>query len=514
MNPKITLKQTSIVIDNYEMGMCPKLESYFTLFDKNTFSYYTYGIEYNEELKQLIIPRGLDVNLIEKLLESKSYISNNYDNYDHIEPFMLKLRPRDDNQVKTLKFLLGNEEFSETKFSSQLAINLNTGAGKTYCAIAYLGIISHRGIVITSSASIITQWKKRCKQYTNISDKEILVLNGSNVCFKILNGSLDISKYKLILSTHSTIRNLGMAYGWDKVTNLFIKMKIGTKIYDECHKDFQNLYKIDYYTNTYKTIYISATLNRSSKDEDFVYQLYFKNIPIINLFNPETDNRTKYISIKFDSEPSPKDRGDVYDYKYGINRLRYVKYLINNPNFYKASMFIINLIYNKLNDNEKALIYISTNEAIEIFYNWFIDVYNYNQDDIGIFTSILSHDAKQKQLDKKIILTTTKSAGEAIDIENLKITVVLAEPFKSRVIAKQSLGRTRDRDTLYIELVDIAFKKIIEYYEFKKEIFEKHATECLNTHLTKSNIDNIKEPRYLFKIIPKNKIIDSNKNTN
>ena len=112
--------------------------------------------------------------------------------------------------------------------------------------------------------------------YGNISDKEILVLNGSNVCFKILNGSLDISKYKLILSTHSTIRNLGMAYGWDKVTNLFIKMKIGTKIYDECHKDFQNLYKIDYYTNTYKTIYISATLNRSSKDEDFVYQLYFK----------------------------------------------------------------------------------------------------------------------------------------------------------------------------------------------------------------------------------------------
>lgn len=503
MKPKITLKQTSIVIDNYIIGSCQNLEKYFTLFDRNTFTYYMYGIDYNEEINRLIIPRGLDVNLVEKILESKAYVNTNYDYYDNIEPFKLKLPPRDDNQVQTIKFLVGSGEFEHTKYSSQLAINLNTGAGKTYCAVAYLGMIGHRGIVITSSTSIVTQWKERCGQYSNISNKEILVLSGSNVCLKILNGSLDMSKYKLVLSTHSTIRNLAINYGWEKVTELFQKMQIGTKIYDECHKDFQNLYMIDYYTNTYKTIYISATLNRSSVDEDFIFQLYMKNVPVISLFNPEKDNRTKYVSIKFDSRPSPKDRGDVFDFKYGINRLRYVRYLITNENFYKASIYIINLIYNKLEPHEKALIYIATNEAIKIFYDWFIDVFNYKQDDIGVFTSIMTPNQKIEQLNKKIILTTTKSAGEAIDIPNLKITVVLAEPFKSRVIAKQSLGRTRDRDTLYIELVDIAFNKIIEYYEFKKQVFEKHATECLNTHLTQSNMDNVKKPNYLFKVFPK-----------
>lgn len=504
---KITLKQTSIVIDNYILGSCPDLEKYFTLFDINKYEEYYYGIIYDEENLRLIIPRGVDVGLIETLLESKSIINKSYDKFDYIERFKLKLPPRDNDQIQTLNFLCGEKEFYKNKYHSQLAINLNTGAGKTYCAIAYLGIVSHRGIVITSSMSIILQWKERCKQYSNITDKEILILNGSNTCLRIINGTLDISKYKLILSTHSTIRNFGITYGWGKVTKLFKDMRVGTKIYDECHKDFQNLYTIDFYTNTYKTIYISATLNRSFVDEDFVYQLYLKNVPKISLFDPDKDNRTKYISIKFDSEPTHIERGEVYDYKYGINRLRYIKYLINNENFHKASIYIINLIYSKLKENEKALIYIGTNEAIKIFHDWFMDVFNYKYNDLGVFTSLLSQKQKQEQLSKKIILTTTKSAGEAIDIDNLKITVVLAEPFKSKVIAKQTLGRTRNKDTLYIELVDISFKKIIEYYEFKKEVFEKHATECLNTHLTKNHIENISEPKYLLKMRYNNTII-------
>ena len=55
------------------------------------------------------------------------------------------------------------------------------------------------------------------------------------------------------------------------------------------------------------------------------------------------------------------------------------------------------------------------------------------------------------------------------------MTVVLAEPFKSEVLARQSLGRTRDNDTLYIELVDLSFVQIKRYYYYKLPIFNKYA---------------------------------------
>lgn len=496
---KIILMQSCIIIPDYELGECPELESYFTLFDNITFTEYLYGIIYNEELKELRIPRGLDVKFIEELLNRKAVINHKYDNFENIIPYNLKLTPRDDDQIKTIKFLSGIEEYSYTKYESQLALNLDTGSGKTYCSVVYLGMMSCRGIIITSSSAVIQQWIDRYYQYTDISRNEILVINSSKLCIRIIKNHLNIDKYKVILVTHSTLRSFASLLGWEMVGELFKSLKIGVKFYDECHKDFTNMFYIDYYTNTYKTIYISATLNRSCNKEDFVFQLYLKNVPYINLFDPDKNNRTKYIALKYESSPQAKDRQYISDYRYGINRLRYIDYITSNEEFYKMCLYVFNLIYTKLIDDEKCLIYIGTNEGIIKVYKWFCEMYPYNIEDIGIFTSILPNKEKYTQQNKKIILTTTKSAGEAIDIQNLKITVVLAEPFKSKVIAKQSLGRTRNNNTLYIELVDVSFKKLIDYYNFKKSVFSKHATSCISTKIDKNFLNDVKEPNYILK---------------
>ena len=55
-----------------------------------------------------------------------------------------------------------------------------------------------------------------------------------------------------------------------------------------------------------------------------------------------------------------------------------------------------------------------------------------------------------KGVSYQLYLSTTKSAGLGEHIEHLKMTIVLAEPFKSNVIAQQTLGRTRDKNTVYI----------------------------------------------------------------
>ena len=96
---------------------------------------------------------------------------------------------------------------------------------------------------------------------------------------------------------------------------------------------------------------------------------------------------------------------------------------------------------------------------------------------------------KRGELEKKIILSTTKSAGAAMDIRGLVETVNLAEPFKSKVLAQQTLGRTRNSDTLYKDIVDNGFYYTKKFYDAKKPIFKKYATECVEVNLTADELD-------------------------
>jgi hypothetical protein len=81
---------------------------------------------------------------------------------------------------------------------------------------------------------------------------------------------------------------------------------------------------------------------------------------------------------------------------------------------------------------------------------------------------------------KKVILSTTKSCGAAQDIYDLRVTINLAEPFKSPVVAQQTLGRCRMDNTLYIDLVDNGFYFTKRYYEEKKPVFSQYAKSCKN----------------------------------
>ena len=230
---------------------------------------------------------------------------------------------------------------------------------------------------------------------------------------------------------------------------------------------------MDFFTNTWKTYYLTATPARSNDGENGIFKLYFKNILSIDLFNQEEDPRTKYIAIKYNSKPSPQEIGQCKN-QYGLDRNRYVDYVVRKPNFYKLLRILIDMI-NKVNG--KVLIYIGTNSGIVTVVNWIAKHYPELYSEIGVFTSIIKED-KKEQLNKRVIFSTTKSAGAALDIKNLKMTIVLAEPFKSEVLARQTLGRTRDYNTVYIDIVDIGFSYCNSYYKAKKSIFEKYATEC------------------------------------
>ena len=482
---KIEVKHSSILINDYNMGDCTFLENSFTIYDPITHSRYIYILEYDEDNKILYVPRGIDVYLLENAFGCVPFISNSCDAYDNIGEVLIKYKPRDEYQEEGLQFMLGLDKYRNNTRKSQLSLNLPTGVGKSYCAIATMAIMRYRSIVMTSSLKWLKQWKDYILEYTNIKESEIITLSSNHSSIELLL-SRDINKYKVILASIDTIRSYGDKNGWDKVEELFKFMRVGLKFYDECHLNFETMAKIDYHSNTYKTYYITATPGRSDQRQNAIYQLYFKNVPSISLFNEEEHPHTRYICMKYKSDPTPQEKSACRG-RFELDRNKYTNYVVTKPNFYKMLRVIIQLA---LKTEGKCLIYIGTNKAIQIVKDWIEREYFELRGDVGIYTSIVDDKIKDSQLNNKIILSTTKSFGAAMDLKGLKMTVVLAEPFKSDILAVQTLGRTRDNNTYYIDVVDMSFNSIYKYYNHKKPIFNKYALDTRETNINNKVLDN------------------------
>lgn len=482
---KIIVRNSCIIIDDYKLGDCQRLEYNFRVWDPVSHSYRYFGMFYDEENRKLYIPRGLDIWKIQKYLGEDRYYPESCDHYLATKNIRLKYKPRDEDQKQALRFMVGVNEYAANKNEPQLSVNLNTGKGKTYCSIATIGFLQIKAIVIAASQTLLTQWKENIKEYTNLVDKDIVWLD-TNLMTMVRHGNSERAKNgSIFLCTHSGLLFYAKQFGWEMVREVFQKLGIGIKIFDEAHTNFENMLMIDFFTNVYKTYYVTATPNRSDFRQDQIYQLSIKNIPGIDLFHVESDPHTNYIAIKFNSKPSAQQISMCRN-MYGLDRNKYISYLIKQPNFWSAMRIIMDLV---IKCNGRVLMYIGTNEGILKVYQWIGTNYPEFLGDIGIFTSLLDKKSKMTEKGKKILLSTTKSAGLGEHLEKLKMTVVVAEPFRSGVLAKQTLGRTRDDDTTYIELVDLGFRKIRDWYYYKLGIFNTYALSVSDTSIDQYELD-------------------------
>ena len=477
-NNRIKVGPTCIIIENYHLGENQSLEKNFMRWNPMTHRYDILGMYYDEANCKLYLPRGIDIYRIKGYLNEKYHDVIEPNTYQSIDNIMMKYQPRDEDQKIALQFMNAVGEYEENKYATQLCLSLQTGKGKTYCSIATTSFQKIKSIVITHSNTLLKQWSDNIKEYTNLSDNDILFISGSPMLNMILNEkSKKAEQAKIFLCTHATIRSFCETYGWDKLNKVFSILGIGIKFIDEAHKNFNNMLMIDFFTNVYKTYYVTATPQRSDWKENRIYQLSIKNVPSIDLFDEDSDPHTSYVAIKWNSRPNALQISECHN-SYGLDRNKYVDYVTKQPNFYKMMTIIMDMV---LKCNGKVLMYLGTNDGILRLYKWIGENYPEFIGNIGIFTSLVSKENKLIERNKKLLLSTTKSAGEGEDIKGLKMTILVAEPFKSEVLARQTLGRTRDRGTMYIELVDMGFKQIKKFYYNKLPIFNKYATDTSDT---------------------------------
>lgn len=335
---KLTVRHSSMVVDNYHLGDNEKLEKRLSKWNASYYRFDPIAYSYDEEKKRLYIPRGLDIGYVEKLLGVTAEMDYTPDPYESMS-VKIKTMPRDDIQRKSISYLIGEEDFKYTKKYSQMLLNLPTSVGKTYVTTASLQFLAMKAIVITPTDRIKEQWFNNFIDKSDLDETHICNVDGSRTIKKLLNSKS--LKYKVYLVNHGTLSSYAKSNGWDAVGEFFKHIKVGVKIYDEAHLNFENTLHIDFFTNTKKTIYLTATFERSDFRENYLFNLCFKNLI---KYGYETREEVRkhiiYLSLMYNSKPDLATQGSMST-NMGFSKNRYADYQMSCQKFYDAIAYCI-----------------------------------------------------------------------------------------------------------------------------------------------------------------------------
>ena len=87
--------------------------------------------------------------------------------------------PRDEDQMEAIKFILGIDRYQMNQRKSMISLNLNTGKGKTYCAIASMAYMGVTSAIISPMSDLMDQWYDFFLEYTDIDPNRIYRIAGS-----------------------------------------------------------------------------------------------------------------------------------------------------------------------------------------------------------------------------------------------------------------------------------------------------------------------------------------------
>lgn len=472
---KFIVYQTHIEIPEYELGDCPSIEKALSIYDRVYHRVIPIGYIYDKENKVLKIPSGMEITSLSNALDRVSEVNYDVDDYETMS-LRLKEPPRNELQKEAIRFLLGMDEFLYTKVYSQLILNLDTGEGKTFCAIAASSIYRYKTLIITHQNNIKKQWQDAFLQFTDIDERNIIDISSSNMAKKLLRSKT--IQGKVFIVNHDTLRNLINTSGEEVLKELMNKLGIGLKIYDEFHLEFRNMMLIDSITNTKKTLYLSATLGRSDVGENKVFRNAFTSVPkYIQKTHGYNNGMThiKYLAYMYNTKPGLSEMISCKN-KYGFSGNKYASYEVDHSDIILKHLgILIEKFLLPYKSDFKGLILFSTIDACESF-KYLLEI-EFPSLKIGTYHSKIDDDSKDYVIEEcNLIISTSKSLGTGKNIPKLR-TIINCEAFSSKIVGKQVAGRLRRLDdeisSYYIEMVDYGFKSIKNQYnkritEYKK----------------------------------------------
>jgi superfamily II DNA or RNA helicase len=180
--------------------------------------------------------------------------------------------------------------------------------------------------------------------------------------------------------------------------------------------------------------------------------------------------------MKDNSHPSYEEQVKCST-RLGFSAHKYMEYCMDKGkrSFMKVLMTILNIT---LKHEEKTAILVGKIEIANQLKKILEDLYHIS---VGNFTSFIEdHDEKLKELNNKIIVSTSKSLGVGTDVPELRF-LIMCEPYSSDIMATQIPGRLRKQENpvMYFEMVDIGFTKIKNQYRNRRDELRKKAEKFM-----------------------------------
>lgn len=469
----VELYPTKICITNYDLGDCIKLEKSLSVWDPVIFQVVFECFEYDELKRILTIPGGYNLFYLEEILVKPFTIDDT--NKNKIESFnkslfSLKYPTRNTMQNQAINFLMRN--------INQKFLSLETGGGKTYCTIHYVFKSKKMPITFVDQESIGSQWLDRIVHFTSIKEDEIYTISGQKSIEKILKmNDEELSKYKWFISIHRTMSNYLASEGESKLNELFQKMKIGVRLYDEAHVEYKNIFHMD---NSYncESIYITATPTRSNPLENKVYQNMFslKSVP---RFIGKGENYHNVLIYKYTTKPDLDDQASMKS-KYGFDAIKWNNYITNdNFEIFSESLTeILDLVYKK--NSHKTAVLIKSIDLCDKVYDEFKEYLTEKDLTIGRYHSKVKN--KETELEKDVIFTTEKSFGKALDIPGLSVCINTV-PCSSEGTVLQIIGRLREisnKEVFFVDMYDYGFDMQCKQAARRLKIYKNKAKKIYN----------------------------------
>lgn len=363
---------------------------------------------------------------------------------------------------------------------------LQTGKGKSMCAMSAMSDIGHRTVIIVKPM-YLEKWVEDIRRTYDIAIEDLMVIRGSSQLMALLlMGEAGSITSKIILISNKTIQNWIKLYERYKDETLDMGyvctpdrlcevLGAGIRLIDEVHQDFHLNYKIDLYTNVKHSISLSATL---LSEDDFMNKMYEIAYPAATRY--KGDAYDKYIAttaviykVKHPNKIRFKDPASK-NYSHHVFEQSIMRSSELCSNYLKLIKQIIDGSY--LRDYKKGqrlIIFCASIDMCTLATDYLKKAYKTM--DVRRY---VEEDSYEDLMEADIRVTTLQSAGTAVDIPELT-TAILTTAVSSIQANVQSFGRLRklkDGTTpefLYLVCEDVS--KHIEYHERKRVMLKDRA---------------------------------------
>lgn len=473
----IRVYRSHIEVYPYMQGECMQIEKQYSKWDDVTHQYIRIGYFISENT--LYLPRGTSLALLAQLFNATPILVNKSDSaYKLSRHVEMRYEPRDRIQEESIDFLTCNGKFTKGLQHSQFGLNLDTGAGKTFCMIS--GIVKHglKAIVIVHKTNLKKQWIDSFIDKTDMPEDMIMSIDGSSDMEALMCGKKSADIYVV---NHQTLTSYAKLHSWEQLHLFFKKIGVGIKVIDEAHKYFQNSLMIDFFSDVKLSFYLTATFSRSDPKEIRIFQKAYSSLYRFGEETSNYDEVRKHIVlcvVLYRSNPDFSVVKKIVNGAYGFNSYKYIDYTLKQDTQH-TMMKVIKKIIDKVEPLEgKILITSPKIESVELI----AEELKYETDkSIGVVCSKYSSEENRETIkNSDIISSTIKGIGEGDDIKGLRV-LINTEPIGSKVLVDQLKGRLREyskeEDTYLFYLVDTSIGYTYEMFKRVKSVFDKKCKE-------------------------------------